>query len=145
MRNRTQLILIAGSLGWLTAIVLAPVLHLDPVYRFFALICHQNPLRSWTLAGAALPVCIRCVSIYAGFLVALVLSTRDRAPILKMAILASVAEALIEWTVLDSVVLRSLTGFALGAAVAPFVRLGVAEMVETRLRRFRQGALRNAM
>jgi uncharacterized membrane protein len=145
MRSRTHLILIAGSLVWLTAIVLAPVLQLQPVYRFFALICHQNPLRSWTLAGAALPVCIRCISIYSGFFVALVLSTRSRPGMLKLAILATLAEVLFEWTVMDFVVLRSLTGFALGAAVAPFVRIGVDEMIGTRLRRFRNGALRNAM
>lgn len=137
--------MIAGSLVWLTAIVLAPVLHLQPVYRFFALICHQNPLRSWTLAGAVFPVCIRCISIYAGFFVALVLTTRDRTATLKLAILASLAEAVLEWTVMDSVVLRSLTGFALGAAAAPFVRIGIDEMVQTRLRRFRQGALPDAM
>jgi hypothetical protein len=64
---------------------------------------------------------------------------------LKLAILATLAEVLFEWTAMDFVVLRSLTGFALGAAVAPFVRIGVDEMIGTRLRRFRNGALRNAM
>jgi uncharacterized membrane protein len=145
MRSRTHLILIAGSLVWLTAIVLAPILHLDLVYRFFALICHQNPLRSWSIGATPLPVCIRCTSIYAGFLVAIVLSTRDRTGLLKLAILATLAEVLLERTIIDWMLLRSLTGFALGAAVAPFVRIGVHEMVETRLRRFKQGALRNAM
>jgi uncharacterized membrane protein len=145
MRSRTHLILIAGSLVWLTAIVLAPVLHLQLVYRFFALICHQNPLRTWTLAGAAFPVCIRCISIYSGFFIALVLETRERTIMLKLAILATLAEVLLEWTVMDLVSLRSLTGLALGAAVAPFVRIGVDEMVATQLRRFKQRALRNAM
>jgi uncharacterized membrane protein len=143
--RRTHLILIAGSLVWLTAIVSAPLLDLQPVYRFFALICHQNPLRSWTLAGTTLPVCIRCISIYAGFFIALVLSTRERTTMLKLAILGTLAEVLLEWALLDSVLLRSLTGFALGAAIAPFVRVGVDEMIEIRLRRFKQGALRNAM
>jgi uncharacterized membrane protein len=145
MRSRTHLILIAGSLIWLTAIILAPILQLQPVYRFFAAICHQNPLRSWSLAGAALPVCIRCISIYTGFFVALVLSTRERIALLQLAILATLTEVLLQWTVIDWVILRSLTGFVLGAAVAPFVRIGVDEMVRTRLRRFRQGGLRNAM
>ena len=145
IRSRTHLILIAGSLGWLTAIVLAPILHLEPVYRFFSLICHQNPQRSWTLAATPLPVCIRCMSIYTGFFVALALSMRDRTTVLKLAMLATLAEVLFEWTVMDLVVLRSLTGFVLGAAVAPFVRIGVDEMIATRLRHFKQGALRNAM
>ena len=144
-RSRTHFILIAGSLVWLAAIVLAPLLQLEPVYRFFSLICHQNPLRSWTLAGTPLPVCIRCVSIYIGFFVALVFSLRPRTAVLKFAILASLAELLLQWTVIDWVVLRSFTGFALGAAVAPFVRIGVHEMIETHIRRSRQGALRNAM
>ena len=137
--------LIAGSLVWLAAIILAPLLQLEPVYRFFSLICHQNPLRSWTLVGTPLPVCVRCVSIYTGFLVALVFSLRPRTAVLKFAILASLAEVLLQWIVIDWVVLRSFTGFVLGAAVAPFVRVGVDEMFATHMRRSRQGALRNAM
>ena len=145
IRSRTNLLLIAGSLVWLTAIVLAPILHLEPVYRFFSLICHQNPQRSWMLAATPFPVCIRCIAIYTGFFVALVFSMRDRTAMLQSAILATLAEVVLEWTLIDSIVLRSLTGFALGAAIAPFVRIGVDEMIETRFRRSRQGALRNAM
>jgi hypothetical protein len=85
------------------------------------------------------------MSIYTGFFVALVLSMRDRTTLLKLGMLATLAEVLFEWTVMDLVVLRSLTGFVLGAAVAPFVRIGVDEMIATRLRRSKQGALRNAM
>jgi hypothetical protein len=43
-----------------------------------------------------------------------------------------ILEILLAQTVLDSPVLRSLTGFAAGAAIAPFVQQGVAEMWRTR-------------
>jgi len=97
------------------------------------------------LAATPFPVCIRCIAIYTGFFVALVFSMRDRTAMLQSAILATLAEVVLEWTLINSIVLRSLTGFALGAAIAPFVRIGVDEMIETRFRRSRQGALRNAM
>jgi len=36
---------------------------------FFSQICHQNPTRSFALAGTTLPVCARCLAIYmSGFL-----------------------------------------------------------------------------
>jgi uncharacterized membrane protein len=35
-------------------------------YAAGAVICHQRPERSFHLAGAKLPVCARCVSLYTG-------------------------------------------------------------------------------
>jgi uncharacterized membrane protein len=45
--------------------------HLKTVFAislFFSNICHQNPLRSFSLLGIALPVCARCTSTYLGWL-----------------------------------------------------------------------------
>ena len=33
---------------------------------FFSQLCHQNPSRSFVLAGATLPVCARCLALYVG-------------------------------------------------------------------------------
>jgi uncharacterized membrane protein len=33
---------------------------------FFSPLCHQNPARSFTLDGAPVAVCVRCLGIYAG-------------------------------------------------------------------------------
>ena len=33
---------------------------------FFSQLCHQNPNRSFVLAGATLPVCVRCLASYVG-------------------------------------------------------------------------------
>lgn len=36
-------------------------------YQFFHLICHQNPLRSYSLHGQQMAVCSRCMGIYSSF------------------------------------------------------------------------------
>src|SRR5258706_11332350 len=33
---------------------------------FFSRLCHQNPTRSFALAGTVLPVCARCLALYMG-------------------------------------------------------------------------------
>ena len=33
---------------------------------FFSHLCHQNPTRSFVLAGTTLPVCARCLALYIG-------------------------------------------------------------------------------
>jgi uncharacterized membrane protein len=40
---------------------------IDSVTRaLFAHFCHQEPSRSWIIAGETLPLCARCVGVYAG-------------------------------------------------------------------------------
>lgn len=43
----------------------APLLALG-IRRFFSLVCHQDPARSFWLAGAPVAVCVRCLGIYVG-------------------------------------------------------------------------------
>ncbi len=65
---------LAGSLVWIAAIVLAPVLRSRSsgaapfLYAAFSPICHQIPGRSFFLCGFPLAVCGRCFGIYLGFL-----------------------------------------------------------------------------
>lgn len=128
-------LLVAGATLWCAAIVAAPVLGLDSAYTFFALICHQNPDRSWTIAGAQLAVCVRCASIYGGFLLALALRLPARGGALKVALAATFLEVLIAQIGFDFEAARALTGLALGLAAAGFVEAGVQELFSQRLRR----------
>ncbi len=125
------------SLGWVLLLVAAPVLPDAPAAIMYVLgsrICHQLPERSFYLAGAQLPVCARCVAIYAGFAAAALtvwvarlrlagfadrLSSRARAAMVigAMPTLLTVAT---EWAGLwaPSNIVRAVAGVSLGAAVA---------------------------
>lgn len=128
MSNRVYAVLIAGSTLWCLAVLAAPVGELPAVYEFFSAICHQDPARSWFIAGEPLPVCIRCASIYFGFLAALVFRLAPDVRWLRASIVLVVAEFVIARTLLDSEIARSFTGLLLGGTAAPFVEQGVREM-----------------
>lgn len=62
---------------WVVALPIAPLLaarasssaaraFASLVYLAGAVVCHQKPERSFQLAGLPLPVCARCVGLYAG-------------------------------------------------------------------------------
>ena len=36
------------------------------IWQFFSLVCHQDPARSFWIAGAPVAVCARCLGIYLG-------------------------------------------------------------------------------
>lgn len=133
--------LIGGAAIWCFLIVAAPLFDLGWVYQFFAFICHQNPLRSWSLGSGPLAVCIRCTSIYFGFLLGLVATVPPSPRFLKAALGATLGEFLMAQAGLaDFAALRALTGCALGLAGAGFVALGVGEMLASRLGRPLAGA-----
>jgi uncharacterized membrane protein len=66
--------LCALAVVWAVLVVAAPWLAAVPAaggryfsasaYGFGALVCHQRPERSFSLAGAQLPVCARCAGLY---------------------------------------------------------------------------------
>ena len=76
-RDTPYWLLVAGSLGWLTIVFVAPLAAARGwpagalVYAFFAPICHQIPERSFHCLGYPLAACHRCVGLYAGFTVGL--------------------------------------------------------------------------
>jgi uncharacterized membrane protein len=58
------------ALAWVALLVAAPALPAAPsgvVYGIGSLICHQIAERSFHLGAFQLPVCARCLAIYAGF------------------------------------------------------------------------------
>ena len=67
-------ILLTGSLLLIALIVLAPIAHSSGqgiigsiLYQAFGYVCHQQPERSFFIAGLPLAVCARCTGLYAGF------------------------------------------------------------------------------
>jgi uncharacterized membrane protein len=105
------------------------------VYSLGSAICHQRPERSFHLFGAQLPVCARCVGIYAGAaLIAVafpVVSAFGRTArvrlrpdttavrwLLAAALLPAALSLVYEWTTGDvpSNAIRAATGVVLGGA-----------------------------
>ncbi|MEI7907848.1 MAG: DUF2085 domain-containing protein [Bacteroidota bacterium] len=68
-------ILIIFVVVWCLGLIAAPLLYDQTlskiIYRFYSVVCHQFDSRSFHIYGKPFAVCIRCTSIYAGFLLAL--------------------------------------------------------------------------
>jgi len=120
--------LVFATVLWCLAIFAAPVFHLGPIYLIFSTICHQLPDRSWHIHGGQLGLCIRCTSLSLGFLAGLLLLQAPNVRWLKLALAFAALQWLLAVAVLDSELLRVLTGVLLGATAAPVVRTGVEEM-----------------
>lgn len=131
-RAYTQRALWALSALWFAAILAAPGAELEWVYRLFSAICHQAADRSWHLAGHPLPVCIRCTSIYAGFLAALSFGLPARTWFLRFALAAMLMEFVAARVWIDWEPTRALSGLLFGLAAAGFVNLGVGELLARR-------------
>src|SRR2546422_1622807 len=125
--SRRGILFLAATL-WCLVIPAAAVFHIRWVYYFFAAICHQDPARSWYLSGEPLPVCIRCASIYFAFTASLWLGIRANVRWLRISLLLMLLEFGIARFVIDTAVLRSLSGILVGLAAAPFVKQGVEEI-----------------
>jgi len=63
--------------------------------RGFALVCHQQPERSFVLFGGAVAVCARCLGIYLGAAVGLFVRVSRR--LVWRCVIASVALNLVDW------------------------------------------------
>jgi hypothetical protein len=142
---------VAASAAWAVAIpsaaaasaVASPAvgfyLFAAAVYAIGGAICHQLPDRSFFAWGRQLPVCARCVGIYAGAALmaaafaAMRASRRDtprwlatRASRRRAGVAAVVVNAstlAYEWTTgaAPSNAIRAVAGFTLGAVVAAFI------------------------
>jgi uncharacterized membrane protein len=129
--------------GWLALTVFAPLLPVPlagVAYLLGSLVCHQLPDRSFHIGASQLPVCARCLGIYAGVAVSMVfwvLSSRvpgstvpgSRALLIAGAIPTAATVAL-EWLGMwePSNVARVFAGLPLGAVVAFVVTGAVAKL-----------------
>jgi uncharacterized membrane protein len=126
------------SAGGAALAAAAPFLHSPLIDALFRPLCHQQPGRSFWIAGAPMAVCARCLGVYIGAAVGLFVSafrlsalasgTRPETWHLKPAIcLASLAllaaDVLSEWLGLRPAWAagRMLTGLLAGAAAAPLL------------------------
>jgi len=130
-KNKAYAALLAGSTLWCIGIIAGPLLGSSSFYEFFSLVCHQDPARSWHILGEPLPVCIRCASIYFGFLASLWLGLNARVTWLRVSVALVVAEFIFARLFIDAAVLRSVSGVLVGLSAAPFVRKGVEEISDS--------------
>ena len=125
------------------------------VYSFFSLICHQIDERSFHLLGYKFAVCIRCFSIYAGFLVSLTIQLlRGRVPLripnpkfIIAAVLPMVLDVLLDTLGIKASTpfSRALTGAIFGAAAPTFILPPLVNACrQLQLFPFSQGALLHA-
>jgi uncharacterized membrane protein len=128
VKNKAYVVLLAGSTLWCLSILAGPITRSSAIYSFFAMICHQDPSRSWHIFGEQFPVCIRCTSIYFGFLAALCLRLSPKTQWLRAALVLMLFEFVFARLILDAAVFRSFTGILFGIAAAPFVLRGIEEM-----------------
>jgi uncharacterized membrane protein len=132
------LLLVSIAAVWAALLIAAPLLPAAAgatLYAFGALICHQIPERSFDLAGAQLPVCARCLGIYAGAaLTGLVLLAArphwlvrlDPRAVLLAGLVPTAVPAPFEWmgVVETSNLVRLSAGLVLGGSVALALVLG---------------------
>ena len=100
------------------------------IREFFSIVCHQDPARSFWIAGAPVAVCVRCLGIYLGAAFGALIS-RPRGVALRATILMgalNVLDVAAEWLGLHGnlpgprFVLGLLLGLAVGALVAASLR-----------------------
>lgn len=101
-------LLAALAIGWLVLLIAAPVAPTPittALYAVGSFICHQRPERSFHIEAVQLPVCARCLGIYAGAAIGALsrlvpgsdLAIRAR-PVLIAAAVPTVVTLALEWT-----------------------------------------------
>lgn len=135
--------LVTLSLAWIALILAAPWLMAErrplasaALYQGLSAVCHQMPERSFYFRGFPMGVCSRCASIYAGFVVGLLLYplARDlregafppRWILISAAIPTAVdfAGGILELFT-NTFLSRSLTGILFGVVVAFYITPGL--------------------
>lgn len=128
---------------WLAALVAAPWLlateHTLPAlvfYRVSALVCHQQPSRSFTLYGFPLTLCARCTGLSVGFAICWLLAASFPVPQRRWLGLL-VLPLLVDWGLgaggwwENTLLSRALTGGFAGGAAAWWLRQALSEFRNT--------------
>jgi uncharacterized membrane protein len=134
--------LMALSILWASLILAAPWLMTEGhflasvvIYKGFSAVCHQAPERSFYFHGRQMGVCSRCASIYAGFIMGLLLYPflrdlrEERFPPRWILIGAAVPTAIdfaggVLGLFVNTFLSRALTGVLFGAVAASYVTPG---------------------
>ena len=146
--------LLTLSVLWIVLILAAPWLMAErrpaaslALYKGFSAICHQIPERSFYFRGSPMGVCSRCLGIYGGFVLGLLLYPfardlrEDRFPPPWILIIA-VTPMVIDFAggvlglFANGFLSRSLTGGLFGAVVAFYITPGFVSALIDRPPRF---------
>jgi uncharacterized membrane protein len=138
---------VTSSVAWFGALPLATLAASQPhpstvvylfaflVYLAGSVLCHQLPARSFFLWGAQMPVCARCMGIYAGAAVIAIVATvralrppsadtgvgpYDKRAALVLAALPAILTLVYEWTTGQTPAnwIRAAAGVPIGVVVA---------------------------
>ena len=135
------------SAGGVALAAAAPFLHSPLIHSLFRPLCHQQPGRSFWIAGAPMAACARCLGIYIGAAIGLLVSSEKAGTWRLKALLASLAllaaDVLSEWLGLRPAWAagRMLTGLLAGAAAAPLLADALDRWLLDPLSYNRRGAL----
>jgi uncharacterized membrane protein len=131
------------SILWIVLILAAPWLLAErrflasaSLYRGFSAVCHQIPERSFNFHGYPMGVCSRCVSIYAGFVIGLLLypfarDLREDAFPPRWILIAAAIPTAVDFTggvlglFANTFLSRALTGILFGAVTAFYITPGL--------------------
>lgn len=147
-RGRPYWLLLGAVALWVLLVLAPPMLHLagwlnaeSAVRSTFKSVCHQIPERSFSLLGTPVAVCARCLGLYLGFLVGVILLPRAERlsalllarPRLMLVFCLPMACDLLLWE--NTLGSRFLTGLAAAFPVALFVYLAVEQIAASQLSR----------
>jgi uncharacterized membrane protein len=138
-----------AALAWLALLLVTPIAPSSIaalMYAAGAVICHQIPERSFHLAGFQLPVCARCLGIYAGAAAAAsiyvlgaftaapvpsrILSPRTARRVFLLSALPTLMTVALEWAGVwrGTNIVRAFAGAAVGVAGSFVVMSAVATL-----------------
>src|SRR5262245_20781692 len=135
--------LVALSVFWMALILAAPWLMAErhfhasaAVYQWLSAVCHQSPERSFYFHGYPMGVCSRCVSIYAGSVIGLLLypflrDIREDAFLPRCILIGAAIPTVIDFTggvlglFANTFLSRTLTGILFGAVAAFYITPGL--------------------
>ncbi|MBO0725333.1 MAG: DUF2085 domain-containing protein [Blastocatellia bacterium] len=136
------------SILWMALILAAPWLMAErhflasaTIYQGFSAVCHQMPERSFYFYGHPMGVCSRCASIYAGFIIGLLIYPfardlrEDRFPPRWILIGAAVPTVIdfaagISGLFANTFLSRALTGILFGAVAAFYITPGLVSAMD---------------
>jgi uncharacterized membrane protein len=150
-KSRPYWLLLSAVALWVLLVLAPSWLHFAgwlngefAVRSMFKSVCHQIPERSFSLLGTPVAVCARCLGLYLGFLIGVIILPRaDRLsgllqarPRLMLLFLVPMACDLLIWE--NTHWSRFLTGQAAAFPVALFVYLAVEQIAASQLSRSSQ-------
>lgn len=141
--QKFYLLLLVCSLVWCALIISFPWLvragHLKTaaaIFFYFSHLCHQLPQRSFAWLGIRLPVCVRCLGVYLGWLLGVLLYPAlrlwPRQPLRLVFFLCALSlmglDVGLNWMGLigNTIYSRSLSGGLLGVSLS-LLLLGIIE------------------